>query len=46
MVHYLAHPLAALYRETGDESFSLAVRCQLDGLVITSSEILTGPHVW
>jgi hypothetical protein len=46
VVHYLAHNLAELYRKTGNESFSLAVRCQLDGLAITGSEILTGPHAW
>ena len=46
VVHYLAHHLADLYRETGDESFSLAVRCRLDGLTVTDSEILTGPHPW
>lgn len=46
VVHYLAHHLAELYRTTGDESFSLAVRSQLDGLAITNSEILTGPHLW
>jgi hypothetical protein len=45
VVHYLAHHLAELYRTTGNESFSLAVRCQLDGLAITGSEILTGPHL-
>ena len=46
VVHYLAHHLAELYRETGDELFSLAVRRDLDGLAVTGSEILTGPHAW
>jgi hypothetical protein len=46
VVHYLTHHLADLYRETDDESFSLAVRCHLEGLAVTSSEILSGPHSW
>jgi hypothetical protein len=46
VVHYLAAHLAELYRQTGDASFSLAVRCQLDGLTVTGSEVLTGPHLW
>jgi hypothetical protein len=46
VVHYLAHHLAELHRTTGGQSFSLAVRCQLNGLEITGSEILTGPHLW
>jgi hypothetical protein len=46
VAHYLAHHVADLYRETGDESFSLAVRCHLDGMAVTSSEIITGPHLW
>ncbi|WP_219420309.1 hypothetical protein [Pseudonocardia nigra] len=46
VVHYLAHHLAELYQQTRDESFSLAIRCRLDGLTVTGSEILTGPHPW
>jgi hypothetical protein len=46
VVRYLGQHLADLYRETGDESFSLAVRCHFDGLAITGSEILSGPHPW
>lgn len=46
VVHYLAHQLGELYRQTGDVSFSLAVRCQLDDVTVTDSEILTGPHLW
>jgi hypothetical protein len=46
VVHYLARHLGDLYRTVGDESFSLAVRCTLDGLTVTDSEILTGPYTW
>ncbi|WP_345606188.1 hypothetical protein [Pseudonocardia adelaidensis] len=46
VVHHLAHHLAEPYRTTGDQSFSLTVRCQLDGLTITGSDILSGPHPW
>jgi hypothetical protein len=46
VVHYLAHHLPELHRAVGDTSFSLAVRCQLDELTVTASEILTGPHRW
>lgn len=46
VVHYLVHHLAELYRATGDASFSLAVRCRLDGPTVTGSEVLTGPHKW
>jgi len=47
-LHYLTGHLAELYQQAGDRSFSLAVRCQLadDGVTVTSSEILTGPHPW
>lgn len=46
VVHYLAHHLAELHRQAGDTSFSLVVRCQLDGLTVTGSELLVGPHQW
>lgn len=46
VVHYLTRHLAELHRGTGDQSFSFAVRCHLDGLTVTGSEILTGPHTW
>ncbi|GAA1315396.1 hypothetical protein GCM10009610_37810 [Pseudonocardia xinjiangensis] len=46
VVHYLAHHLPELYQQTRDGSFSLAIRCHLDGLTVTGSEILTGPHLW
>jgi hypothetical protein len=46
VLHYLAHHLPELYRTGGDESFSLAVRCELDDLTVTASNIITGPHPW
>ena len=46
VVHYPTHHLPALHSETGDTSFSLAVRCQLDGLNVAESEVLTGPLPW
>lgn len=46
VIHYLAHHLPELHRLVGDTSFSLAVSCQLDGLDVAASEILTGPHPW
>lgn len=45
-VHYLTSHLAEVFRETGDESFSLAVRANYDGLTITGSELAAGPYVW
>jgi hypothetical protein len=44
--HYLTTHLADLFRETGDQSFSLAVRASYDGLTITGSELAAGPYVW
>jgi len=46
VVHHLAHHLGELYRQVGDVSFSLAVRCQLDDVTVIDSAILTGPHIW
>jgi len=45
-VHYLAHHLGELYRDTGDASFSMIVRCELDGLTVTESTALTKPLAW
>lgn len=44
--HYLTTHFAEIFRETGDESFSLAVRASYDGLTITGSELAAGPYVW
>ncbi|MGQ0480580.1 MAG: hypothetical protein ACT4O0_06060 [Pseudonocardia sp.] len=46
VVHYLTHHLAELHRQVGDQSFSVGIRCQLDDLTVTASDILTGPHTW
>lgn len=46
VLHYLAHHLPELCRTSGDGSFSLAVRCQLDDLAVTASEVLAGPYEW
>ncbi|MCU1526585.1 MAG: hypothetical protein JWP75_348 [Frondihabitans sp.] len=46
VVHYLAHHLPELNARVGNDSFSLAVRCQLDGLTVVDSSILIGPHTW
>ena len=46
VVHYLSHHLAELYREVGDQPFSVGIRCNLDDLTVTDSGILTGPHPW
>jgi transcriptional regulator with XRE-family HTH domain len=46
VIHFLTGHLAAIYRDTGDRSFSIAVRCHLDGVNVTGSELLAGPHVW
>ncbi|GAB2665283.1 hypothetical protein GCM10027271_25360 [Saccharopolyspora gloriosae] len=44
--HYLTANLAELFRQVGDVSFSLAVRCTYDGLNITGSELAAGPFAW
>lgn len=44
--HYLAHHLAELFVEQGDEPFSLVVRCTFDGLTITGAELVLGPYRW
>ncbi|MCX2733505.1 hypothetical protein OOZ19_24950 [Saccharopolyspora sp. NFXS83] len=44
--HYLTTNLAELFRQVGDVSFSLAVRCTYDGLTITGSELAAGPFAW
>jgi hypothetical protein len=46
MVHYLARNLTELSATFGDESFSLAITCDYNGLTITSSTIILGPHRW
>ncbi|MGQ0779485.1 MAG: hypothetical protein ACT4NY_34550 [Pseudonocardiales bacterium] len=46
MVHYLARNLTELSAAFDDESFSLAIICDYNGLTITSSTIILGPHRW
>jgi hypothetical protein len=46
VVHYLTRNVAELHSQTDGASFSLAVRCTLDGLAVVDSELLTGPHRW
>ena len=46
VVHYLAHHLAELHAQAATGSYSLVVRCQLDDLTVTGSDLLTGPHPW
>ena len=35
-----------LYRQTGDTSFSAIIRCELDGLTVTGSQLDAGPFPW
>jgi hypothetical protein len=46
VLHYLVHHLGELYQEIGDTSFSLIVRCDLDGLTVTDSHLHAGPFPW
>lgn len=46
VLHYLAHHLRELYLRAGDDSVSLAIRCELDDLTVTDSSVVTGPHLW
>jgi hypothetical protein len=46
VLHYLARHLGELYRATGDTSFSLIVRAELDGLSVTDSVLFAGPFPW
>lgn len=43
---YLGAHLGELFRETGERSCSLVVRCTYQGLSITGSELLGGPYYW
>ena len=45
-VHHLAGHLPALFRQTGDTSFSVAVRASYDGLAITGTSLVAGPFAW
>lgn len=45
-VEYLADNATTLYGEVGDHSFSMVVRVEYDGLTITHTEVVSGPHHW
>jgi hypothetical protein len=46
VVHYLTRHLADLHARAGAGSFSLVVRCELDGLTVTDSALHSGPYPW
>lgn len=46
VVHFLSGNLPELFTGRGGESFSMVVRCDLDGTTVTGSEIVTGPLAW
>jgi hypothetical protein len=46
VLHYLTHHLAELHSHVGDATYSLVVRCDLDGLDVVDSKILLGPYLW
>ena len=46
VLHYLTRHVGELYRQTDDSSFSMIVRCELDGLTVTDSRLLAGPFPW
>ncbi|MHA6793158.1 hypothetical protein ACVGVM_06490 [Pseudonocardia bannensis] len=46
VAHYLGRHLGELHNQVGDKPFSMAIRCQLDGLTVTGSEVLAGPYIW
>ena len=46
VVSYLAQHLAELHATAGTGAYSLAVRCKLDGLTVTGSDLFLGPKSW
>jgi len=47
VVHFLAHHLSNVYRQSGEQSFSAVVRCQFnDQTTPTDSQLLLGPYIW
>jgi hypothetical protein len=46
VAHYLGLALTELWTQLGDVSFSMVVRCTLDGLEITAADQLAGPYPW
>lgn len=45
-IEYLANNAAALHGEVGERGFSMVIRAHYDGLTITGTEVVSGPHVW
>lgn len=45
-IDYLANNAAALHGEVGDHGFSMVIRADYDGLTITGTEVVSGPHTW
>lgn len=46
VLHYLTHHLPDVFRSVGDVSFSMAIRCDLDGIDVSDSRLLAGPYTW
>jgi len=45
--HYLADHVGELYHQVGaDESFSMVIRCELDGQDISNTSVLVPPSTW
>ena len=45
--HHLADHIGELYREVGSgESFSMVIRCDLDGQDISATSVLVPPSIW
>lgn len=44
--HYLTTHAADLFRQVGDQSFSVAIQAIYQGLTITDSELAAGPYTW
>jgi hypothetical protein len=44
--HYLGAQCARLWSDIGDASFSMVVRCAVDGLRVTDTERVAGPYRW
>jgi transcriptional regulator with XRE-family HTH domain len=45
-VDYLAGHATELYSNVGNRGFSMVVRVEYDGLTITGTEVVSGPHIW
>jgi transcriptional regulator with XRE-family HTH domain len=45
-VDYLAGHATELVQQVGNRPFSMVVRVEYDGLTITDTEVISGPHIW